>query len=206
MINRRQLETVEAHVTEARERGAEILTGGRRLTELGPGFYAPTIVVNVSHSMRLMREETFGPVLPVMAVADEEEAVRLANDSEFGLAASIWTSDRRRGQRIARQLQAGTVSINDALTGFATAEAPHGGVKASGIGRTHGRFGLEEMVWPKYVDTDLLPRLPKVWWYGYGLRFTRQVEGFIDFLFARGAVRRMRSGLRALPSMFRKRF
>lgn len=204
MIHQRQLQTVEAHVNQARERGARVLAGGRRLPELGPNFYAPTVIADVDHSMRLMREETFGPVLPLMPFDTDEEAVGLANDSEFGLAASIWTSDRARGTALAERVQAGTVMVNDVLTCFGISEAPHGGMKASGIGRSHGRFGLEEMVQVKYIDSDLLPGMRKVWWFGYGPEFAGQMRGFVDFLFGRGW-RRISGGLRAAGAFFRKR-
>ncbi|MBV9087230.1 MAG: aldehyde dehydrogenase family protein, partial [Acidobacteriaceae bacterium] len=184
--------------------GARLLRGGRAMTELGPNFYAPTVVGDVNHSMRLMQEETFGPVLPVRPFDTDDEAVALANDSEFGLAASIWTKSRRRGQALARRIQSGTVMVNDVISCYAMSEAPHGGVKASGIGRTHGRAGLEEMVTIKYVDSDLLPSLKKVWWYGYGPEFTRQMQGFADFLFAPGIVRRLAGGLRSTAAFFRK--
>src|SRR5262252_1059326 len=121
--------------------------------------------------MRIMREETFGPVLPLMAFHTEKEAIKLANDSEYGLAASVWTRNRERGEAIARRIQAGTVMINDVVSCFGISEAPHGGVKASGIGRTHGRYGLEEMVWVKYLDVDRMPGRKKAWWYGYGEAF-----------------------------------
>lgn len=204
LIHQRQLQIVEAHVEEARSRGARVLTGGQRRPDLGPNFYAPTVLADVDHTMRVMREETFGPVLPVMPFDTEEEAVRLANDSEFGLSASIWTSDRARGEALAQRVQAGTVMVNDVLTCFGIREAPHGGVKSSGIGRSHGRFGLEEMVRLKYVDSDLAPGVRKVWWFGYGEDFTRQMQGFVDFLFARGP-RRLAGGLRSVGAFFRKR-
>jgi succinate-semialdehyde dehydrogenase/glutarate-semialdehyde dehydrogenase len=204
MIQERQLRIVEAHVEDAKARGARVLTGGSRLPQLGKNFYAPTVLADVTHEMRIMREETFGPVLPVMAFDNDEEAVRLANDSEYGLAASIWTRDPARGERLARRLHTGTVMVNDVISCFGISEAPHGGVKASGIGRTHGRFGLDEMVRVKYLDTDRMPRMKKVWWHGYGETFTRQMEGFLDFQFAPGLGRRLRGALRAVGVLTRK--
>jgi succinate-semialdehyde dehydrogenase/glutarate-semialdehyde dehydrogenase len=163
---------------------------------LGKNFYKPTVLADVTHEMRIMREETFGPVLPVMAFDKDDEALRLANDSEYGLAASVWTRDRVRGESLARRIQAGTVMVNDAISCFGISEAPHGGVKASGVGRTHGRFGLEEMVRLKYLDSDRVPGMKKVWWYGYGEGFARQMEGFLDFQFARGWAARLPGALR----------
>lgn len=204
LIHERQLRNVELHVEDARSRGARVLTGGARLRELGPNFYAPTVLAEVTHEMRIMREETFGPVLPLMPFDDDEEAIGLANDSEYGLAASVWTRDRDRGEAVARRIQAGTVMVNDVVSCFGISEAPHGGVKASGMGRTHGRFGLEEMVRVKYLDSDRLPGMKKVWWYGYGEAFTRQMEGFLDLQFARGLGRRLRGGLRSVGVYVRK--
>ena len=155
--------------------------------------------------MRIMREETFGPVLPVMAFDSDDEAVRLANDSEYGLAASVWTRDSARGESIARRIHTGTVMVNDVISCFGISEAPHGGVKASGLGRTHGRFGLEEMVRLKYLDTDRMPGMKKVWWYGYGPGFARQMEGFLDMQFARSLGQRLRGALRAASMAWRKR-
>ena len=185
LINERQLRIVESHVEDARNRGARILAGGARYPELGRNFYCPTVLADVTHEMRIMREETFGPVLPVMAFENDDEAVRLANDSEYGLAASVWTRDSARGEKIARRIQAGTVMVNDAISCFGISEAPHGGVKASGIGRAHGRFGIDEMVRLKYLDIDRMPGMKKVWWYGYGEKFAQQMEGFLDSQFAR---------------------
>ncbi|HLK32088.1 MAG TPA: aldehyde dehydrogenase family protein, partial [Terriglobales bacterium] len=204
MIHQRQLAIVQAHVEDARSRGARVLAGGTPLPQLGANFYAPTVVADVDHSMRIMREETFGPVLPVMPFDSDEQAIQLANDSEFGLAASVWSCDRQHGETVAARLRAGTVMVNDVISCYGISEAPHGGVKASGLGRTHGRFGLEEMVWVKYLDSDYLPRLRKVWWYGYGQEFTRQMEGFVDFLFSRNWGARLAGGLRALKAYFRR--
>ncbi|HEY6938156.1 MAG TPA: aldehyde dehydrogenase family protein, partial [Terriglobales bacterium] len=133
MIHERQLQVVESQVDEAQAHGARLLTGGKRLPRLGPNFYAPTVLAGVTHEMRLMREETFGPVLPVLPFDSDDEAVRLANDSEFGLAASVWTRDRARGEATAGRLQAGTVMVNDVISCYGISEAPHGGVKASGL-------------------------------------------------------------------------
>ena len=204
MIHERQVRTVEQHVDEAIALGARLLTGGKRLPNLGPNFYAPTVLADVNHGMRIMREETFGPVLPIMPFDSERDAIALANDSEFGLSASVWTNDRARGEAIASRLEAGTVMVNDAVTCFGISEAPHGGIKASGIGRTHGRLGLEEMVRTKYIASDLLPSVRKVWWYGYGADFRRQMEGFLDFLFSNSLARRLRGGLKSTAAMVRK--
>src|SRR6202035_4269281 len=180
LIHERQVRHVEAQVEEACALGARLMLGGSRLPNLGPNFYAPTVIAEVNHTMQIMREETFGPVLPVMPFDSDDEAVGLANDSEYGLAASIWTQDRARGETMAKHIQAGTVMVNDVVSCFGISEAPHGGVKSSGLGRAHGRFGLEEMVRLKYVDVDLMPGMKKVWWYGYGMKFSQQMEGFLD--------------------------
>jgi succinate-semialdehyde dehydrogenase/glutarate-semialdehyde dehydrogenase len=205
LIHERQLRVVEAHVEDAKAHGARILAGGSRVPELGKNFYRPTVLADVSHEMRIMREETFGPVLPIMAFDSEDEAVGLANDSEYGLAASVWTRDSERGQRMARRIHAGTVMVNDVVSCFGISEAPHGGVKASGVGRTHGRFGLEEMVRVKYLDTDQMRGMKKVWWYGYGESFRQQMEGFLDLQFASGITERLRGAMRASGSLWRKR-
>ncbi len=201
LIHQRQLRNVESQVEDARGQGARLLVGGKRLPEIGANYYAPTILADVTHEMRIMREETFGPVLPVMAFDSDDEAVRLANDSDYGLAASVWTRDSARGNALARRIQAGTVMVNDVVSCFGISEAPHGGVKASGIGRSHGRFGLEEMVRVKYLDSDRLPGMEKIWWYGYGNAFARQMEGLLDFQFARGLRQRVRGAVRAAGAL-----
>jgi acyl-CoA reductase-like NAD-dependent aldehyde dehydrogenase len=204
MISEQQVQVVESHVEDAKARGARVLAGGTRLPQLGVNFYAPTVLADVTHDMRIMREETFGPVLPLMAFDNDNEVVRLANDSQYGLAASVWTRDSKRGERLARRIHAGTVMVNDVISCFGISEAPHGGVKASGLGRTHGRFGLEEMVRLKYLDIDRMPGMKKVWWHGYGESFRRQMEGFLDMQFAHGLGTRVRGALRAAGVLGRR--
>jgi len=208
LIRERQLRVVEEQVAEAVAAGATVLIGGRRANPGGLGgfFYEPTVLTNVHRGMRIIREETFGPVLPIMVVRDEAEAVRLANDSEFGLSASIWTRDEQRGERLARSLACGSVMVNDCLSSFGIAEAPHGGVKLSGLGRTHSRIGVMEMARVKYIDVDLVPRLPKLWWFGYDSQAGRLMEAFVDFLFAPRLWRRVRGAfglLRRAPRRIR---
>ncbi|MGA2903385.1 MAG: aldehyde dehydrogenase family protein [Candidatus Korobacteraceae bacterium] len=203
MIHERQLKIVEAQVNDALQRGARLLAGGKRLSELGPNFYAPTLLADVTRDMRLMQEETFGPVLPVAPFDSDEEAISLANDSDFGLAASVWTRSRQRGEAMAARVKAGTVMLNDMISCFGIAEAPHGGFKQSGIGRTHGELGLQEMVQVKYVDVDRIPGIPKVWWFGYGRQYQQQMNGFIDLLFARSWVKKLTGALRS-AGLFRR--
>jgi succinate-semialdehyde dehydrogenase/glutarate-semialdehyde dehydrogenase len=197
MIHERQLRIVEEQVNDAVARGARLLAGGKRLTDLGPNFYAPTLLADVTPDMRIMREETFGPVLPVAPFDTEDEAVQLANNSDFGLAANVWTRDKRRGEALASRIEAGTVMVNDAISCFGIAEAPHGGLKLSGIGRTHGEMGLSEMVQLKYVDVDLLPRMSKLWWYGYSPDLQRKMGGFADFLFSTSLPAKLRGALQS---------
>jgi succinate-semialdehyde dehydrogenase/glutarate-semialdehyde dehydrogenase len=167
----RQRQIVSDHVEDARARGARVLVGGE--TPKGPGFfYPPTVLTDVDHSMRIMREETFGPVLPIMSVASLDEAIRLANDSEYGLTASGWTRDRATARRLEQELQAGVVSINDCASSFGEPTAAWGGLKQSGVGRTHGRAGLREMVQVRYLSEDW-SRGMALWWYPYDEGYRR---------------------------------
>jgi succinate-semialdehyde dehydrogenase/glutarate-semialdehyde dehydrogenase len=184
MIRLRQLEKVEAQLRDAVARGAQILSGGNRRPDLGQNFLEPAVVADVDPSMQLMREETFGPVIAIQSVANADEAVALANDSPFGLSASVWTGDAGRGRQIASRIHAGSVMINDVASYYGITEAPHGGSGASGWGRTHSRLGLLEMVQVKYVDVDRLPRVPKSWWFGYTEELALAAGRFVESLFA----------------------
>jgi acyl-CoA reductase-like NAD-dependent aldehyde dehydrogenase len=202
MSNERQLLTVEEHVADAVKRGARVLTGGQRIRNLNGWFHEPTVVTQVDHSMALMRDETFGPVLPIMTFKTEDEAIKLANDSIYGLTASVWTNNIAHGRRLARQIEAGTVMVNEVVYTHAIAQTPWGGVKQSGYGRTHGRMGLLELVTPQHIHVNHLPFVPDVWWFRYstgaGLLF-------------RGLARRFTSGsiLQSsllLPKMIKRLF
>ena len=138
-----QMEIIEAHVRDAVEKGAKVVTGGE--PGAGPGrFYPPTILTDVDHSMSCMVEETFGPTLPVMKVADAERAIELANEGPYGLQASVWTRDEQRGEEVARRVEAGSVCVNDAQVNYAALELPMGGWKESGLGSRHGKDGIRK--------------------------------------------------------------
>ena len=190
-------------IADAVQHGAKVVCGGHARPDLGPHFFEPTILTGVDASMKVFREETFGPVMAIQVVSSAEEATRLANDSEFALSASVWTSDTARGIAIARQLRAGTVLVNDLLSGFAIAEAPHGGCGLSGWGRTHGKAGLQEMVHVKYVDVDRLPKTEKPWWYRYGPELEHAADAFLGFEFSGSLLARVRNARLAMKTFFR---
>ena len=143
LVSTKQLDTVASHVDDAVAKGATVLAGGRARPDLGPYFYEPTILTGVDETMEVYAHETFGPVVSLYRVADEQEAIARANDSEYGLNFSVWTSDEARGYRVAAQLEAGTVNVNDAYAAaWGSMDAPMGGMKASGLGRRHGEHGI----------------------------------------------------------------
>jgi acyl-CoA reductase-like NAD-dependent aldehyde dehydrogenase len=202
MTNERQLELVENHVSDAIQLGAQVRTGGHRLNDTRGWFHEPTVVTGVDHSMKLMRDETFGPVLPIMTFNTDDEAIRLANDSSYGLTASVFTSDIDRGRRIAEQIEAGTVMVNEVVYTHAVAQTPWGGVKQSGYGRTHGRLGLLELVTPQHIHVNGMPAFPDVWWFPYTKQAGELFRGFAR-RFTTGSV--LNSSL-LLPKIVRRLF
>jgi succinate-semialdehyde dehydrogenase/glutarate-semialdehyde dehydrogenase len=167
MSSERQIGIVEDHVEEFRRSGAKILTGGKRNEKAGEIFFEPTVIKNVTNKMRPMQEETFGPTLPIATFETEDEAIELANDSDFGLTASVWTGNLSRGKRIAEKILAGTVNVNEVLYTHGVGQTPWGGFKDSGYGRTHGREGLMELVIPQHIHVNRFLFTPDVWWFGY---------------------------------------
>jgi acyl-CoA reductase-like NAD-dependent aldehyde dehydrogenase len=167
MVSKEQFDLVCELVDDAIAAGAERLCGGPVEVEGFSGhFIAPTVLTGVTHDMRIMREEIFGPVLPIVTVESEQEAVDLANDSQFGLGASVWTLDREKGERIAHQIQSGMVWINDHSYTHGACQCSWGGVKDSGLGRSHSKFGFYECVNIKLLSWEP-SRLRDIWWQPY---------------------------------------
>jgi acyl-CoA reductase-like NAD-dependent aldehyde dehydrogenase len=198
MVSREQFETVRELVDDAVAAGAQLRCGGppRQVPAdvvAAPGreagaFYAPAVLTDVTHEMRIMREEIFGPVLPIIVVDSEDEAVRLANDSDFGLGASVWTSDRGRGERISRDIAAGMVWINDHMFSHGACQCSWGGVKESGLGRTHSKFGLYECVNIKLRVWDS-STLRNPWWHPYDETLGRAMRQSATILYGRPSIR-----------------
>jgi len=163
MSSQRQLDLVKKHIENFRDSGAEILTGGKS----SGLFFEPTVIAGATNDMQGMRDETFGPTLPICVFETENDAIALANDCEFGLTASVWTKDHAKAKRVAEQIDAGTVCINEVLYTHGIAQTPWGGVKNSGLGRTHGREGLLELVRPQHIHTNRFALLPDAWWMPY---------------------------------------
>ncbi|MEO2169962.1 MAG: aldehyde dehydrogenase family protein [bacterium] len=183
----RQIEIVEAHVKDAREKGAEVVLGGRRApADSGGAFYEPTLVAGVDHSMLMMKEETFGPMLGLMVVKDADEAVQLANDSVFGLNASVWTRDIARGIQVAQSLETGNVCVNDCVLSAGVLSLPFGGVKQSGIGARHGGAeGLLQFCVRQSVMIERRNRPGESIWFPYHPRKAAKFEKILGWLFSR---------------------
>lgn len=180
IISPAQLDVLEAQVADATAKGARALTGGGREAP-GSRVFLPTVLVDVDDSMAVMREESFGPFLPVVPVEDEEEAIRRANASGYGLFASVWTGSRARGVRVARRLRAGGVSVNDVLSHYGAAPLPMGGVGDSGFGRRRGVEALEEMTRTRTLFVDRIGLLREPWWFPYSAGSARMMRAILSW-------------------------
>jgi succinate-semialdehyde dehydrogenase/glutarate-semialdehyde dehydrogenase len=206
MVSDEQADIVMELVDDAVKNGAKKLTGGRKKVKGMKGsFIAPIVLTGVSHEMRIMKEEIFGPVLPIMTVGSEEEAIRLANDSEFGLGASIWTKDRAKGDRMSRRIESGMVWTNDHSFSHGACQCAWGGVKDSGLGRSHSKFGFYECVNVKQLAWE--PGWTRdMWWQPYDRDLGTAISSSARILYGRNGKRldALREGLGPLVRVTRK--
>jgi acyl-CoA reductase-like NAD-dependent aldehyde dehydrogenase len=185
MTSPEQVDLVEEHVRDAVEKGARVETGGNRGT--GPGnFFEPTVLTNVDHTMKIMRDETFGPVLPIMRVENEEEALSLANDSTMGLDSSVFAGRPSHAEAVARRVQAGATIVNDALTNYLAMEIPIGGVKESGVGARHGKVGIQKYCRRQNLVVTRFGTNKELYYFPYSKRISKLTERLIKLLFGRG--------------------
>ena len=208
MCTERQIKTIRRQVDDALAKGATILAQATiDPAHAHANFYPVTLLTKVDHTMELMREETFGPVLGVMKVADMAQAIDLANDSSLGLTASVWSGNTSAAVALGRRIHAGVITINDHLLTHGMAETPWGGVKESGIGRSHGELGFDEMTQPQLVTTELLHFAKRnLFWHPYDAKLYEGLKGALYLLHGRGLGIRLRGFLRfaaLLPRMFK---
>jgi acyl-CoA reductase-like NAD-dependent aldehyde dehydrogenase len=203
-----QMETVRRHVEDAVHRGATVFAQADPPIDSQGNFLPAVLLTDVDHTMAVMKEETFGPVVAVMKVDDMDAAVRMANDSDLGLTASVWSQNGRNATKLARQLQAGAVTINDHLISHGLPETPWGGFKLSGIGRTHGHIGFDEMTQPQVIIGDLLGGLPRnLWWHPYSPELYDGIRGLLVGLAGKGITSRLagfRDALRVIPRIIKR--
>jgi acyl-CoA reductase-like NAD-dependent aldehyde dehydrogenase len=188
----KQMEIADKHIEDALQKGAELVAGGKRRE--GPGqFFPPTVLARCNHSMTVMTQEIFGPIVPIQEVATEEEAIGLSNSSHLGLNAYVFTKDRDKGRRIAEKIEAGSIVVNDVLLNYAAPETPFGGVKQSGFGRVHGEDALREMADRRHVNSDRFAQPSRdPLWYPYSQKTYQWLSRGLRALFAgNGLVQRI---------------
>ncbi|NIR51798.1 aldehyde dehydrogenase family protein, partial [candidate division KSB1 bacterium] len=207
---------VERLVRDALNKGAVIKLGGQSRKDLGDWYFEPTILTNVNSSMELSHQEIFGPVIALTPFITDDEAVYMANDSNFGLSASIWTENRKQGLKLAGRIQAGSVLVNDLQIHIAQTEAPYSGYKHSGLGVSHGPWGVMELVRYKYINSDrtglskILKTISKplvnndIWWFKYNKNLTDSFRVFAHFLHGDTLLKRVKSAPSVLKAIFRK--
>lgn len=206
MTTAKQRQAVERQVEQAVANGAVVVATSQRVGDHAGEFHPALVMTGVRHDMSLMRDETFGPVLPVMPFRTEAEAIALANDCSMALTASIWTRDLRRAKRLAREIDGGVVAINDHLYTHGMSELPWGGPKESGIGRTHGPEGLHEMTQIKVVNWDTLGSKRNLWWYPQDRASYNALRQAVHLANARSPFEFLGAALRLLPFMLRKMY
>jgi acyl-CoA reductase-like NAD-dependent aldehyde dehydrogenase len=181
-----QMDIIEDHVQDAIDKGARAVVGGKGKRNGEANFFEPTVLVDVDHTMKAMTEETFGPTLPIMKVADAEEAIRLANDSPYGLAGSVWSKDVARGEAVARRVQSGAVDVNDAMVNYTALELPMGGWKASGLGSRHGAGGIRKYCAEQTLLVTRFAPKKDVHMFPYKKGTSRLIGGLVKVLYGRG--------------------
>ncbi|MFO0568686.1 MAG: aldehyde dehydrogenase family protein [Polyangiaceae bacterium] len=189
----KQAEVAEKLLQDALSKGAKLMAGGKRRP--GPGcFFEPTVLAECSHEMNVMKEEIFGPIVPIMRVESEEQAVALANESHLGLNAYVFSTDRERARRVASRVSAGSVVVNDVLSNYACPEAPFGGVRQSGFGRVHGEDALRDLAVTRHLSTDRVrPPAHDPLWHPYSeKKRTLLLKGMRVLFSRRGVIGKLR--------------
>lgn len=204
MIRADAVAALEAQRDDAVRRGATVVATAAMPASRG-SFFAPTILANVPADARVLLEETFGPLLPVVRVKDAGEAIALANGTDFGLSASIWSRDTARAARMAERIEAGSVVINDAVVIAGMADVPHGGVKQSGIGRTHGKAGLEECVRTKATVIDRFASWRQAWWFGYSPAHDEGIDAYVRVAHSSSVLEKILALPKLMKFIFRPR-
>ena len=209
LTTKKQYNSVIEHIEEAKSKGAIVFAESKPpIDKELTNFLPATVLTNVTHEMKLMRDETFGPVVGVMKFDTYEEAINLANDSYLGLTGSVWTKSSKLGNEIAQRINAGVITINDHLMSHGLSETPWGGIKESGIGRTHGKIGFDEMTYPKVIVKDILPFVKRnLWWHPYNYNVFAGLNGMLNFLYSKSISSRIRGMIKLIkifPRMFRK--
>ncbi len=193
LANQEQLRKIEKIVKRSLAEGDRIITGGNALRDRPGYFFEPTVILRRAEKAREEMDEVFGPIVFVTPVRDDEEAVRLANSSRYGLSATIWAGDKKRGRRLARLMESGTVMINDAIVSFGMPEAGWTGLKDSGIGWVHGEKGLDEMLNVKYINRDPQDRRKKLWWFPYREETNTALSESMRLLFSKNLSERLKA-------------
>lgn len=184
MAFEKQFHIVMDHIQDAKHKGAEIITGGNKNSEFPKGlFIQPTIIANITDDMKVWSDETFGPVLAIKTFKTEEEAISIANKSPYGLNGSVWSKNKKRAQRVARQIKSGTLCINDVLVNYIISDLPFGGVKESGIGRVYSKEGLRAFTDMQSVVVDRFNLPFEIWWFPYSNKIKNLFKNFIKILF-----------------------